>query len=42
MKKTYEAPVAEIEVITTKDIITISGIDESVDMSSFIIIETDF
>ena len=42
MKKVYEAPVAELEIIETEDIITISGIDESVDMSSFAIIEMDF
>ncbi len=42
MKKVYEAPTAELEIITTKDIIALSGIDESVDMSSFAIIEMDF
>ena len=42
MKKVYEAPVAELEIIETEDIITISGIDESIDMSSFAIVEVDF
>ena len=42
MKKVYEAPVAQLEIIETKDIITISGIDESLDFSSFAIIEMDF
>lgn len=42
MKKIYEAPVAELEIIETEDIITISGIDESIDMSSFAIVEVDF
>ena len=42
MKKVYEAPVAQLEIIETKDIITVSGIDESLDFSSFAIIEMDF
>ena len=42
MKKVYEAPVAELETIELSDIITTSGIDESVDMDSFAIIELDF
>lgn len=42
MKKMYEAPIAELEIIETEDVITISGIDESVDMSSFAIVELDF
>ena len=42
MKKVYEAPIAELEIIETKDIITTSGIQEDLDLSSFAIVELDF